>query len=94
LVAVNRWPAVEHEARAGHFSGAFTVSEKSEQARRYRTFAEEARTYAIGSRSLKDRASLWKLAEEYERLAREIEALEATKEILRRAAPLSDNYAS
>jgi hypothetical protein len=56
------------------------MSEQSEQARRYRTFAEEARTYAIGAKP-KHQASLMKLAEEYERMAREVEAVEATKDI-------------
>jgi hypothetical protein len=63
------------------------MSESLEQAVRYRIFAEEARVYAVGTRYPKDRDSLLKLAEEYERMARESEAVEATKEILRRVIP-------
>jgi hypothetical protein len=58
------------------------MTDKHASARRYRTFANEARLYALSARSPKDRDSLLNLAEEYERMAREAEALEATKEIL------------
>jgi hypothetical protein len=50
----------------------------NEKARRYRVFAEEARIYALGTRSPKDRDSLLNLASEYERLAREVEDEDAT----------------
>jgi hypothetical protein len=64
----------------------------NDKAGRYRTFAEEARLYAMSSRSPKDRDSLLKLAAEYERMAREVEAVEATKEILQQAKPLLSTY--
>jgi hypothetical protein len=60
------------------------MSDKTELALRYRDLAFETRTIASSARSPKDRVSLVKLADEYERMARELEAVEATKEILRR----------
>jgi hypothetical protein len=65
------------------------MSEKSEIVLRYRNLALETRTIASSAQSPKDRASLVKLADEYERMARELEAVEATKEILRRMSEAS-----
>jgi hypothetical protein len=54
-----------------------------EKQERYLALAEEARTYARTARNSGDHASLLNLAEEYERLAREIDAVETTKDRLR-----------
>jgi hypothetical protein len=59
------------------------VSEKIEQAGRYRNLAREARDIAVSTRSPKDRGSLLNLANEYERMARELEDEEAAEKILR-----------
>lgn len=59
------------------------MSEKSEVAKRYRNLAVETRKVAFGAKSPKDRDSLMKLAEEYERMARELEAEAATEQILK-----------
>jgi hypothetical protein len=61
------------------------VSEKLKLATRYRIFAEEARTYVSGTQSPKDRDSLLNLASEYERMARELEAEDASEKVLLRA---------
>lgn len=60
------------------------MSEKSEVAKRYRDLAIENRKVASGTKSHKDRDSLVKLAEEYERMARELEAEDATEQILKK----------
>ena len=59
------------------------MSEKSEVAQRYRNLAIETRKVSSGTKSPKDRDSLVKLAEEYERMARELEAEDATEQILK-----------
>jgi hypothetical protein len=65
------------------------MSDKTEIALRYRNLALETRSIASNARSSKDSVSLLKLADEYERMARELEAVEATKEILRRMSEAS-----
>ena len=64
------------------------MSKRSESLKRYCANAKEARTYAIGA-NMAHRVSLLKIAEEYERMAREIEAVEATKDALRLFVSLS-----
>jgi hypothetical protein len=58
------------------------MSEKSELVLRYRDLATESRAVASGTKSPKDRDSLLKLAEEYDRMARELEAEAETAKIL------------
>ncbi len=53
-------------------------------AKQYRDEATQMRSSAAAVRNRKDRISLLKIADEFERKAREIEALEATKQILRK----------
>src|SRR4051812_2800512 len=61
------------------------MTENLDLARRYRSHAREARAVASGTRSPKDRDSLLNLADEYERMARELEAEDATAKILNRS---------
>jgi hypothetical protein len=61
------------------------VSDTSERAQRLRDLAREARLHALQARSAKDRISVLNLADEYDRMARESEAVEATKKIMQRA---------
>jgi hypothetical protein len=58
------------------------MSQKFELASRYRILATETVTVASGTKSPKDRVSLLKLADEYVRMARELEAEAQTERIL------------
>ena len=59
------------------------ASEPIERAEEFRKHAREARLIALRTPRPKDRDSLLNLAEEYDRMARELDDEEATKELLR-----------
>jgi len=59
------------------------MSEKLEKVRTYLRYARETRALASNTPNPKDRDSLFNLAEEFDRLARELEAVQKTEDIFR-----------
>jgi hypothetical protein len=64
------------------------VSNERYTAYRYRQHADELRTIAAAKKLGADRATLLKLADEYEAMARTMEAVDKTNEAMRKAKVL------
>ena len=60
------------------------VTEESDRAIRYRQRAEEMRTIAAGCREPKTAAQLIQVADDWEKLARAADTIEATNQALQR----------
>jgi hypothetical protein len=74
---------VSQPGLGGDPEGLLGMTEEMEAARRYRLHADELRTIASESFTPKIRATLLQLAVDYDRMARSMEAIDATNRTLR-----------